>query len=158
MNIILGSQIFFQRLSILDKILCPIQDSNLWPFRYERTATDRTELIGRIRGSVKADLHPYLYFQVVFIRRKHALQAKPILCRYKLLKPSLLHPNFYSRNWPPVIGVSNRLCSVAWTRTTPPAYETGMQPLHFNAIYKRSMRESNPRLWRDRPVLLPLHK
>lgn len=26
------------------------------------------------------------------------------------------------------------ISSVAWNRTTPPAYETGMQPLHFNAI------------------------
>ena len=30
------------------------------------------------------------------------------------------------------------ISSVAWTRTTPLAYETRMQPLHFNAVYKRS--------------------
>lgn len=38
------------------------------------------------------------YFQVMLLRENMLCKAKPVLCRYKLLKTSLLHPNFYSRN------------------------------------------------------------
>ena len=50
------------------------------------------------------------------------------------MQDSNLRPSRYERaaltDW-----AKGPICSVAWTRTTPPAYETGMQPLHFNAIY-----------------------
>jgi hypothetical protein len=53
-----------------------MQDSNLRPFRYERTAANRTELIGRLEVRLKLTYTSH-HIEVAFIRCKLALRQNP---------------------------------------------------------------------------------